>query len=77
MPKKYCDHCGAEIITEKDMYWEADSGHILCTDCGDEQLFFSDDVQLHVHTEQYQEVYLDDDLSDVDFYRLVEPEKEV
>jgi RNase P subunit RPR2 len=76
MKKNYCSHCGS-LITEKDSYYSAESGDtILCLECGEEQIVFSEDIQTFVHASQAQDVYLDDRISDLDIYNLIVPEED-
>lgn len=69
----YCEHCGAPIHPDTDVYFMSEDGIVYCEECAEEFLTFSDDVQVYVHEDQYKEVYLDDELSDIDLFTKYEP----
>lgn len=73
----YCEHCGALIHPETGIYFMSEDSVIYCEECADEFLTFSDDVQAYVHEDQYKEVYLDDELSDIELFTKYEPEGEI
>ena len=75
--KLYCEHCGAPIYPETEVYFESDYDVVYCEECADEFLMHSDDVQTYVHVDQYKEFYLDDELSDVGFFTKYEPEGDI
>jgi len=75
--KLYCEHCGAPINPETDVYFESDSGIVYCEKCADEFLIWSDDIYSYVHTDQYKDFYLDDELSDIELFTKYEPEGDI
>lgn len=75
--KLYCEHCDALINPETEVYFESDYDVVYCEECADEFLMHSDDVQAYVHVDQYKEYYLDDELSDVEFFTKYEPEGDI
>ena len=77
MKKLYCEHCGAPIKPDTEVYFESDYGIVYCEECADELLIWSDDIYSYVHTDQYKEFYLDDELSDVEFFTKHEPEGDI
>ena len=75
--KLYCEHCGAPINPETEVYFESDNGIVYCEECADEFLTFSDDIQAYVHEDQYKGFYFDDELSDIDLFTKYEPEGDI
>jgi len=75
--KLYCEHCGAPINPDTEVYFESDYGIVYCEECADEFLIWSDDIYSYVHTDQYKDFYLDDELSDVEFFTKHEPEDDI
>ena len=62
-----CDICD-EYIPHGATHYEGDP-NILCEECGEQHLIWSDDVQAYVHEDEYKEVYLDDELADVELFQ--------
>lgn len=58
-----CDQCGLKLGVE---YYESHCGVILCDVCGNDLLVFCDDLDCFILEEDYKQVYLDDDISDID-----------
>lgn len=77
MKKLYCEHCGVLINPDTDVYFESEVGIIYCEKSADEYLIWSDDIYAYVHMDQYKEFYLDDELSDVEFFTKHEPEGDI
>lgn len=74
----FCEHCGARINTETDVYFESDSDSVVyCEECSDEHLMFSDSIDSYVHESQYKDIYMDDEISDIDLYTKREPEGDI
>lgn len=73
----FCEHCSKGINTETDIYFEADSANVVyCEECGDDHLIYSDSIDSYVYESQYKDIYLDDEISDLDLYTKCEPEGE-
>lgn len=73
--KLFCEHCGARINTETDIYFESDIDSVVyCEKCGEEHLIYSDSIYSYVHESQYKDTYMDDEISDLDLYTKYEPE---
>lgn len=75
--KLYCEHCGAPINPDTDVYFESEAGVVYCEKCGEEYLIWSDDIYAYVHEDQYKEFYLDDELSDIELFTKYEPEGDI
>lgn len=65
-----CDFCD-KYIPNGATYYEGDV-NILCEECGEDYLMWSEDVQAYVHEYEYKDVYFDDELSDVELFKLIE-----
>lgn len=74
--EKYCEQCGAKINVCEGFYHS--DWNYLCCDCGDSYLCETD--YGYVHQDDYKEFYLDDEMSDIEFYNytmlLYEEEEE-
>ncbi len=74
MSPTYCNLCFKKININEH-YYEDDYGDVLCNNCGDDQLMSVSDQlgeDTYVRSEQYRDVYLDDDISDLNLYHRKE-----
>lgn len=62
--KKYCEQCGAEINVYEGFY-QSDWNY-LCCDCGEKYL--CETGYGYVYQDEYKDCYLDDEMSDIEFY---------
>lgn len=65
--KILCDNCGEEL-SEECFYLSQYGGTQLCEECGDDMLCWCEDIRAYVNNDEYQDNYLDDDLSDLEIY---------
>ena len=52
MKKLYCEHCGAPINPDTEVYFESDYGIVYCEESANEHLIWSDDIYAYVHIDQ-------------------------
>lgn len=50
--------------------YENEDGYCLCEECGEKELIYSEDVDQYVPREDYKEFYSDDEISDLDTWKL-------
>lgn len=59
-----CDICGEEITNQR--YYECNQDDtLICEECGEYELTWSDDVGDFIYAEEDKEFFLDDDISDM------------
>jgi hypothetical protein len=57
-----------KMIDDKEVYYLSDGGFVMCEECGDTRVRESQYGLYDTETQSDPENYLDDDLSDVDFF---------
>lgn len=66
-----CSKCGKDLGSDNKEYcYGNENCYYLCEECGDEELIYSEDVDGYVPREDYKEYYMDDEISDLDVWKL-------